>query len=232
MSWYTAEGFGAWRREREMSDKVVVDVGASIDEYLDRTRLAGQRQRQPGVLAGRADPQHLGQGDRQLLAEPRLPGRTVGQAHREGDLHIHDLDMLSGYCAGWSLRTLLTEGLNGVPGKVDARPPRHFGSAIGQIVNFLGTMQNEWAGAQAFSSFDTYMAPYVRLDGLHVRAGPAGHPGAGLQPQRAVAVGHADAVHQPDVRLGLPGRPARAGAARRRRADATSPTATCRPRWT
>ena len=81
----------------------------------------------------------------------------IGLAHRNGDLHIHDLDMLSGYCAGWSLRTLLQEGLNGVPGKVEAGAPKHFSSAAGQIVNFLGTMQNEWAGAQAFSSFDTYM---------------------------------------------------------------------------
>src|SRR5690554_6619829 len=75
--------------------------------------------------------------------------------------------MLSGYCAGWSLRTLLHEGLNGVPGKVEAGPPKHLSSAVGQIVNFLGTLQNEWAGAQAFSSFDTYMAPFVRKDGLH-----------------------------------------------------------------
>jgi ribonucleoside-triphosphate reductase len=72
--------------------------------------------------------------------------------------------MLAGYCAGWSLRTLLNEGLNGVPGKVESGPPRHMSSAVGQIVNFLGTLQNEWAGAQAFSSFDTYMAPYVRQD--------------------------------------------------------------------
>lgn len=93
----------------------------------------------------------------------------AGAAHREGDLHIHDLDMLAGYCAGWSLRTLLREGLNGVPGKTDAAPPKHFHSAVGQIVNFLGTLQNEWAGAQAFSSFDTYMAPYVRVDGLTYR---------------------------------------------------------------
>ncbi|HNS10295.1 MAG TPA: ribonucleoside triphosphate reductase [Candidatus Ozemobacteraceae bacterium] len=90
----------------------------------------------------------------------------IGDAHREGDLHIHDLDMLSGYCAGWSLRTLLQEGFNGVPGKVEAGPPKHFSSALGQMVNFLGTLQNEWAGAQAFSSFDTYLAPYVRLDGI------------------------------------------------------------------
>ncbi|MDP1682379.1 MAG: ribonucleoside triphosphate reductase, partial [Burkholderiales bacterium] len=90
----------------------------------------------------------------------------VGEAHRNGDLHIHDLDMLAGYCAGWSLRTLLNEGLNGVPGKVEAGPPKHFSSAVGQIVNFLGTLQNEWAGAQAFSSFDTYMAPFIRKDNM------------------------------------------------------------------
>ena len=90
----------------------------------------------------------------------------AGQAHREGDIHIHDLDMLSGYCAGWSLRQLLTEGFNGVPGKVEASPAKHMSAAIGQIVNFLGTLQNEWAGAQAFSSFDTYMAPFVRVDGM------------------------------------------------------------------
>ena len=90
----------------------------------------------------------------------------MGRAHRDGDVHIHDLDMLSGYCAGWSLRTLLTEGLNGVAGKVEANPPKHLSSATGQIVNFLGTMQNEWAGAQAFSSFDTYLAPFIRKDNL------------------------------------------------------------------
>jgi ribonucleoside-triphosphate reductase len=90
----------------------------------------------------------------------------IGWAHREADLHIHDLDMLAGYCAGWSLRTLLNEGLNGIPGRVEAGPPKHLSSALGQMVNFLGTLQNEWAGAQAFSSFDTYLAPYVRKDNL------------------------------------------------------------------
>nr|WP_255567444.1 ribonucleoside triphosphate reductase [Corynebacterium sp. TAE3-ERU16] len=87
-------------------------------------------------------------------------------AHRDGDIHIHDLDMLAGYCAGWSLRQLLEQGFGGVPGSVSSAPPKHFSSACGQIVNFLGTLQNEWAGAQAFSSFDTYMAPFVRIDGL------------------------------------------------------------------
>jgi ribonucleoside-triphosphate reductase len=94
---------------------------------------------------------------------------AIAEAHRNADYHIHDLDMLSGYCAGWSLRNLLEQGFNGVEGKVEAKPPKHFSSAIGQIVNFLGTLQNEWAGAQAFSSFDTYMAPYVRADGLSFR---------------------------------------------------------------
>lgn len=89
-----------------------------------------------------------------------------GAAHRNGDYHIHDLDMLAGYCAGWSLRRLLEEGFNGVAGAIASNPPKHFRSACGQIVNFLGTLQNEWAGAQAFSSFDTYMAPFIRLDDL------------------------------------------------------------------
>lgn len=89
-----------------------------------------------------------------------------GQAHRRGDIHIHDLDCLTGYCAGWSLRTLLNEGFNGVRGRVSSRPPRHFREALGQMSNFLGILQSEWAGAQAFSSFDTYLAPYVFYDNL------------------------------------------------------------------
>ncbi|MBN1149898.1 ribonucleoside triphosphate reductase [candidate division WOR-3 bacterium] len=92
----------------------------------------------------------------------------VSYAHRHGDIHIHDLSMgIAGYCAGWSIRNLLTQGFGGVEAKVSAQPPRHLLSALGQIVNFLGTAQNEWAGAQAFSSFDTYLAPYVRFDNLN-----------------------------------------------------------------
>ncbi len=92
--------------------------------------------------------------------------KEEGEAHRIGDYHIHDLDNLSGYCAGWSLRALLDEGFNGVRGRVSARPPKHFRSALGQMANFLGILQSEWAGAQAFSSFDTYLAPYVFIDNL------------------------------------------------------------------
>lgn len=89
-----------------------------------------------------------------------------GSAHRNGDIHIHDLDCLSGYCAGWSLRALLNEGFNGVRGRVESSPPRHFREALGQMANFLGILQSEWAGAQAFSSFDTYLAPYAFADAL------------------------------------------------------------------
>ena len=93
----------------------------------------------------------------------------IGDAHRNADLHIHDLDMLSGYCAGWSLRSLLEEGFNGVDNKIESGPPKHLSSAVAQMVNFLGTLQNEWAGAQAFSSFDTYMAPFVKKFELEIR---------------------------------------------------------------
>ena len=90
----------------------------------------------------------------------------IGQAHRNADIHIHDLSMLTGYCAGWSLKQLIQEGLGGVTGKITSAPARHLSSLCNQMVNFLGIMQNEWAGAQAFSSFDTYLAPFVKIDNL------------------------------------------------------------------
>lgn len=92
--------------------------------------------------------------------------KEEGYAHRNGDVHIHDLDCLTGYCAGWSLRVLLNEGFNGVRGRVESKAPSHFREALGQMANFLGILQSEWAGAQAFSSFDTYLAPYVFKDNL------------------------------------------------------------------
>lgn len=96
----------------------------------------------------------------------KIYSKEEGGAHRNGDYHIHDLDCLSGYCAGWSLRALLNDGFNGVRGRVEARAPKHFREALGQMANFLGILQSEWAGAQAFSSFDTYLAPYVFKDNL------------------------------------------------------------------
>jgi len=90
----------------------------------------------------------------------------IGNAHRNADIHIHDLSMLTGYCAGWSLKQLIQEGLGGVPGKITSAPASHLSTLCNQMVNFLGIMQNEWAGAQAFSSFDTYLAPFVKIDNL------------------------------------------------------------------
>lgn len=90
----------------------------------------------------------------------------IGNAHKEADLHIHDLSMLTGYCAGWSLKQLIVEGLGGIPGKITSAPASHLSTLCNQMVNFLGIMQNEWAGAQAFSSFDTYLAPFVKADNL------------------------------------------------------------------
>ena len=94
----------------------------------------------------------------------------ISNAHRNADIHIHDLSMLTGYCAGWSLRQLIEEGLGGVPGKITSSPASHLATLCNQMVNFLGIMQNEWAGAQAFSSFDTYLAPFIKADNLDYKA--------------------------------------------------------------
>ena len=92
--------------------------------------------------------------------------QEIADAHRNADIHLHDLSMLTGYCAGWSLKQLIQEGLGGIPGKITSSPAKHLSTLCNQMVNFLGIMQNEWAGAQAFSSFDTYLAPFVKVDNL------------------------------------------------------------------
>ncbi len=145
--------------------KTSVDVESSINEYLQQLDWRVNANANQGYSLGGMILNISGKMVANYWLDHVYP-REVGEAHRNADIHIHDLDMLAGYCAGWSLRTLLNEGLNGVPGKVESAPPKHLSSAAGQIVNFLGTLQNEWAGAQAFSSFDTYMAPYVRKDKL------------------------------------------------------------------
>ncbi len=168
----TARAYMAYRQRRatlRADAQTLVDVQSSINEYLTRADWRVNANANQGYSLGGLILNVAGKVTANYwLSHVYAP--EIGQAHREGDIHIHDLDMLSGYCAGWSLRTLLTEGLNGVPGKVEAAPPKHMSSAVGQIVNFLGTLQNEWAGAQAFSSFDTYMAPFVRKDGMDYAA--------------------------------------------------------------
>jgi ribonucleoside-triphosphate reductase (formate) len=154
------------RHARLRTDRqTLVNVESSVNEYLSRADWRVNANANQGYSLGGLVLNVAGKVTANYwLSHVYTP--EIGEAHRAGDVHIHDLDMLSGYCAGWSLRTLLHEGLNGVPGKVEAGPPKHMSSAVGQIVNFLGTLQNEWAGAQAFSSFDTYMAPFVRQDAM------------------------------------------------------------------
>ncbi|MBF8263955.1 MAG: anaerobic ribonucleoside-triphosphate reductase [Parachlamydiales bacterium] len=146
-------------------EKTTVGVEDSINEYLDQLDWRVKANANIGYSIGGLILNISGKMVANYWLNHIYPP-AIGQAHRKADYHIHDLDMLGGYCAGWSLRTLLNEGFNGVPNKVEAGPPKHMSSAIGQIVNFLGTLQNEWAGAQAFSSFDTYMAPFIRADKL------------------------------------------------------------------
>ena len=142
-----------------------VNVESSINEYLQQLDWRVNANANQGYSLGGLILNVSGKVVANYWLNYIYPAE-IGRAHREADFHIHDLDMLSGYCAGWSLRTLLTEGLNGVPGKVEAGAPKHLSSATGQIVNFLGTMQNEWAGAQAFSSNATYLAPLIKKDNV------------------------------------------------------------------
>jgi len=164
----TARAYIVYREQHKRlreDRRTMVDVASSINEYLERVDWRVSANANQGYSLGGLILNTSGKVVANYWLSHVYPPE-IGEAHRQGDIHIHDLDMLAGYCAGWSLRTLLAEGLNGVPGKVEAGPPRHMSSAVGQIVNFLGTLQNEWAGAQAFSSFDTYMAAFVRKDGL------------------------------------------------------------------
>lgn len=144
---------------------VTVDVASSMKEYLDQTDWRVKANANQGYSLGGLILNVSGKVTANYwLSEVYAP--AIGEAHREGDLQIHDLDLFGGYCAGWSLRQLLEEGFGGVDGKLQCAAPKHLSSAAGQMVNFLGTLQNEWAGAQAFSSVDTLLAPFVRKDNL------------------------------------------------------------------
>ncbi len=149
------------RNEVREEKSVVVEVGKTIDEYLGHLDWRINENANIGYSIGGL----ILKNSEKIVANywlSHIYPKAVGEAHRNGDYHIHDLGMFTGYCAGWSLRALLEEGFNGVQDKVESGPPKHLSSAVAQMVNFLGTLQNEWAGAQAFSSFDTYLAPYVK----------------------------------------------------------------------
>ena len=164
----TAKAYILYRdqRNRARTDrKVMVDVESSINEYLEKLDWRVNANANQGYSNGGLILNVSGKVTANYWLSHVYPAE-VGEAHRNGDIHIHDLDMLAAYCAGWSLENLLHEGFNGVPGKTEAGPAKHLSAAVGQMVNFMGTLQNEWAGAQAFSSVDTYLAPYIRADHL------------------------------------------------------------------
>lgn len=164
----TARAYIVYREQREKArkdKKAVIDAISSINEYLDRSDWRVNANANQGYSLGGLILNVSGKVVANYwLNHVYTP--EIGAAHKNGDYHIHDLDMLCGYCAGWSLRVLIEEGFNGVPNKVESKPPKHLVSAFSQMVNFLGTLQNEWAGAQAFSSADTYLAPFIRIDHL------------------------------------------------------------------
>lgn len=164
----TARAYIVYREKRAQArsvTNVAVEVEKTISEYINKQDWRVNANANQGYSLGGLIMNTAGK----MIANYWLNfvyTKEIREAHIEGDYHIHDLDMFTGYCAGWSLRQLIEEGFNGVPGKCESAPPKHLETAVGQMVNFLGTLQNEWAGAQAFSSFDTYLAPFVKLDKL------------------------------------------------------------------
>lgn len=146
---------------------LMLDIDKTMDGYLQMSDWRVQENANVNFSLGGLILHNSGSITANYWLKNVYPER-VARAHREADMHIHDLSMFSGYCAGWSLRQLIEEGLGGVAGKITSKPAKHLNTLAQQMVNFLGIMQNEWAGAQAFSSFDTYLAPFVREDGLEL----------------------------------------------------------------
>jgi len=154
------------QREKVLNESTTyVDSTQTIREYIDKIDWRIQANSKTGYSHAGLINNTAGKVIANFWLD-NIYSPQEGAAHRNGDIHIHDLDSLSGYCAGWSLRQLLDEGFNGVRGRVESSPPKHFREALGQMANFLGILQSEWAGAQAFSSFDTYLAPYLFKDDL------------------------------------------------------------------
>ncbi|MBE7049343.1 MAG: ribonucleoside triphosphate reductase [Ruminococcaceae bacterium] len=163
-----AKAYIVYRRQREKIRNIsatMVDYKAIVDNYLDINDWRVKENSTVTYSVGGLILSNSGAITANYwLSE--IYDDEIGNAHRNADIHIHDLSMLTGYCAGWSLKQLIQEGLGGVPGKITSSPASHLATLCNQMVNFLGIMQNEWAGAQAFSSFDTYLAPFVKVDNL------------------------------------------------------------------
>jgi ribonucleoside-triphosphate reductase len=153
------------RRNREVNN-LLVDINRTMDGYLRKEDWRVKENANVGYSLGGLILHNSGAITANYWLE-NIYSPSVAEAHRNGDFHIHDLSMFSGYCAGWSLRQLIMEGLGGVPNKITSGPAKHLSTLVQQMVNFLGVLQNEWAGAQAFSSFDTYLAPFVKKSKLN-----------------------------------------------------------------
>jgi len=151
------------QRRRRTTNDLLLDIANTMDGYLRQEDWRVNENSNVNYSLGGLILHNSGAITANYWLE-NIYERDISSAHRNGDIHLHDLSMFSGYCAGWSLRQLIAEGLGGVPGKISSRPPKHLSTLIQQMVNFLGILQNEWAGAQAFSSFDTYLAPFVAVD--------------------------------------------------------------------
>lgn len=166
-----AKSFILYRQKRsEVREEknVVIEVEKTFSEYLNQLDWRVNENANQGYSLGGMILNTAGKVTANYWLSHIYP-KYVGDAHRNGDVHIHDLSMFSGYCAGWSLRALLEEGFNGIPDKIESGPAKHLSSAVAQMINFLGTLQNEWAGAQAFSSLDTYLSPFVKKYELELR---------------------------------------------------------------
>lgn len=145
--------------------KLLLDIDVTMDGYLNQSDWRVNENANVNYSLGGLILHNSGTITANYWLK-NIYSEAVAEAHRNADFHIHDLSMFSGYCAGWSLRQLIQEGLGGVPDKITSKPARHLNTLMQQAVNFLGCLQNEWAGAQAFSSFDTYIAPFVKADTL------------------------------------------------------------------
>jgi ribonucleoside-triphosphate reductase (formate) len=153
------------RRRARTTKDILLDIVNTMDGYLKQSDWRVNENSNVSYSLGGLILYNSGAITANYWLDNIYP-HEIAEAHRNGELHIHDLSMFSGYCAGWSLRQLIAEGLGGVKGKISSRPAKHLSTLIQQMVNFLGILQNEWAGAQAFSSFDTYLAPFVRVNKL------------------------------------------------------------------
>ncbi len=152
-------------RKIRSAEKLVLDIANTMNGYLKQEDWRVNENSNVNYSLGGLILHNSGAITANYWLE-HIYTHDISEAHRNGDMHIHDLSMFSGYCAGWSLRQLIAEGLGGVENKISSRPPKHLSTLVQQMVNFLGVLQNEWAGAQAFSSVDTYLAPFVRVDNL------------------------------------------------------------------